>query len=74
MPNRKEIEKQLKCVDADAILMVLEVAYERYRELFPDWEIVSFSIEKCKDRNAQIDRIVDIMQGCKDPERQIPSL
>lgn len=57
-----EIEK----VDSYEIRYVLEAVIERYNELFPDWEIGTFSIERCKDKNEQIDQIIAFFEKLKD--------
>lgn len=65
MLDRNKIKEKMKEVDAQSIPLVFLAALERYQELFPDWDIVSFSLEKCKDRNMQIDRMIDFMKQYK---------
>ena len=37
----------------------------RYAVLYPNWEVSTVSIEKCEDRNEQIDRMIQILEKCK---------
>ena len=39
---------------------------KRYGELFPDWEIIMISLEKCRDHNAQIDNMILKLEGIRD--------
>ncbi len=45
---------------------LLKAVTNRYAELYPDWEICTFSLEKAKDRNEQIDREIAFLQGLKE--------
>lgn len=49
----------------DEIVDIFEAAKERYQELFPDWEINVFSLEKSGDRNDQIDRTIQMLEALK---------
>ena len=37
----------------------------RYAVLYPNWEVSTVSIDKCEDRNEQIDRMIQILEKCK---------
>ena len=53
---------------ADAAMheKILDAALQRYAELFPDWEILTLSLHKHKDRNEQLDQIIKVFEHLKD--------
>ncbi len=46
---------------------LLQAVMQRYAQLFPEWELSTISIEKGEDRNAQIDRMILVLQSMKNP-------
>ena len=52
-------------IGSDKITDVLDAVLLRYNELFPDWEITALSIEKCRDKNEQIDRVIRMLESLK---------
>ncbi len=46
---------------------LLQAVIRRYAQLFPEWELGTISIEKSGDRNAQIDRMILVLQSMKNP-------
>ena len=46
---------------------LLQAVMRRYAQLFPEWELGTISIEKSGDRNAQIDRMILVLQSMKNP-------
>lgn len=52
--NESEIEKLLKAV------------LQRYAVLFPDWELSVVSVEKNKDKNEQLDRMIALLEKMKE--------
>jgi len=38
----------------------------RYAVLYPNWEVSTVSIDRCEDRNEQIDRMIRILEKCKE--------
>ena len=38
----------------------------RYREVFPDWEVMTVSLEKAVDKNAQLDRMIGLLERMKE--------
>ena len=56
---------QIKEIPDYEINDVVNAVVNRYGELFPDWEIGTFSIEKKRDRNEQIDRMIDFLEKLK---------
>ena len=44
---------------------ILRAALKRYGELFPDWEITTFSLPKGSDRAEQIDRAIALLESMK---------
>lgn len=51
--------------DEVEIEKLLEAVLHRYGELFPEWEISTISLQKNDDRNAQLDRIIALLQAMK---------
>ena len=48
------------------IAELLKVVVNRYRELFPDWDISIISCYKEVDRNEQLDNMIAILEGMKE--------
>ena len=38
----------------------------RYNELFPDWELSFYSLERNKNKNEQLDAIIALMEKLKE--------
>lgn len=55
--------KQAKPEDLNDILLAV---LARYRELYPDWEIITLSLEKAVDKNEQLDRVIDLQEHMKE--------
>ena len=56
---------QIKKADTRQITAIVDAALDRYNELFPQWEINIFSVEKGKDKIEHIDRIIKYLQSTK---------
>ena len=52
--------------DPRQIDLILQAAVRRYGELFPDWEMVAFSLCKSEDKSKQIDSAIAFLQKMKD--------
>ena len=57
-----ELVHQVNMATENEIQEILSAARKRYEELFPDWEITVVSIDKTQDRNAQIDRLIQMLE------------
>ena len=44
---------------------LVKAALDRYRELYPDWEVITVAIEKNRNRNEQLDRIIALLEKMK---------
>lgn len=51
--------------DACDIDLLLDAVLQRYAALFPEWEMTTVSIEKSNDKNAQIDRMIRMLENLK---------
>ena len=45
---------------------LLQAVLKRYREVYPDWEIITVSLEKAVDKNEQLDRIIQLLEKWKE--------
>ncbi len=61
-----DLKKRILQVDAEQIVGLLEAAMQRYRELFPDWEICVISLHKEEDVSAQLDATVEALLKMKE--------
>ncbi len=61
-----ELTDKIAQVDGDELQALLSAIRDRYAELFPNWEVNVISLEKNKDRNQQIDRMINMLQGMKE--------
>ena len=59
------IEK-IKKAKPEALNDILLAVLERYREVFPDWEIIIVSLEKAVDKNEQLDRTIKLLENMKE--------
>ena len=62
MENLRSLIARTEKQDID---LVLKAVLTRYRELYPDWEICTFSVDRSSDRNVQLDRIIDMLETMK---------
>ena len=61
----EDIYEEIAKISVFEINDVLDAVVSRYSELFPDWEIGTYSIEKKGNRNEQIDRMISFMEKLK---------
>ena len=61
-----DILSNVAATDADHVSDVIQIAIQRYRELFPDWEICFFSFKKTVSRNELIDMQISFLQQLKE--------
>ena len=54
---------QAQDLELEAMMAAL---LKRYGEVFPDWELSIVSVEKTGDRNAQIDKVIELLKTLKD--------
>ena len=54
---------QAQDLELEAMMAAL---LKRYGEVFPDWELSIVSVEKTGDRNAQIDKVIELLEKLKD--------
>ncbi len=45
---------------------LLKAVLARYAEVFPGWEVSVITVDKQRDRNAQIDEIIAVLNGMKE--------
>ena len=44
---------------------IVQAVLTRYRELYPDWEIIFLSLDKKENKNDQIDNIIALLNKRK---------
>ncbi len=44
---------------------VVDAVLNKYKALFPDWEIATFAICKKGDRDAQLDNLINLLENLK---------
>lgn len=63
------MEQILDKIDAatpNEIEQILKAVLARYRELYPQWDISTLSLEKAGDKNEQLDRVIDLLRNMKE--------
>ena len=60
-----DILEQIDHLTRENINEVVDAVLDKYKALFPDWEIATFSICKTGDRNGQIDNIINLLENLK---------
>ena len=60
MEKNKMIE-DIQKIQAGDIHQIMDAVMARYRELYPDWEIYCFSMERCgeKERRQKLGEIME---------------
>ena len=56
----------IKNAKPEEINDILQAVLARYRELYPDWEIITLSLEKAVDKNEQLDRMIALLETMKE--------
>lgn len=56
---------EINNTDRSNINDVLNAAINRYRQLYPDWEISLISIEKESDRDSEIEKMIELLNNCR---------
>ena len=51
--------------DEAMLQRLLKAVLQRYAVLFPDWELSVISLQKGSDQNAQLDRMIAMLQDMK---------
>ena len=60
------MKDKIRELKADEINDVFLAVLARYRELFPDWEMITLSLEKAVDKNEQLEQIIASLENMKD--------
>ena len=50
---------------ADDLEKLLDAVLRRYAELYPDWELNVFSVQKSVDENEQLDKMIELLNNLK---------
>jgi len=62
----KQILDKIDAATPNEIEQILKAALARYRELYPEWDISTLSLEKAGDKNEQLDRVIDLLRNMKE--------
>ena len=57
---------QIKQAKPEELNDILLAVMERYREVYPDWELITISLEKAVDKNSQLDQIIAMLEAMKE--------
>ena len=60
------ITDAIKKAEHEELNDILLAVLARYREVFPDWEVMTVSLEKAVDKNAQLDRMIGLLERMKE--------
>ena len=63
----QQLMEKIAHLEAGQIGEVLDSVLERYGELFPNWEISTISLDKTRDRNEQLSRVIALLESMKSP-------
>lgn len=58
--------EDIRNTSGDELNQLLMKIVERYEVVFPDWSITIITLEKSRDRNEQLDRIIAHLQAIKE--------
>ena len=62
----KEKLEMIQNASAEEISDLILAVQNRYNELFPDWELSFYTLERKKDKNEQLDSIITLIEKLKD--------
>ena len=57
---------QIKQAKPEELNDILLAVMERYRDVYPDWELITISLEKAVDKNSQLDQIIAMLEAMKE--------
>ena len=57
---------QIKKAKPEELNDILLTVLARYQEVFPDWEVMTVSLEKSVDKNEQLDRMIGLLENMKE--------
>ena len=59
------LQEQIRQADSAQIHQILEITMQRYRELFPEWEVIFATVQKTKSETEQIERMIRLLNSMK---------
>ena len=62
----EQILDKIYAATPNEIEQILKAALARYRDLYPQWDISTLSLEKAGDKNEQLDRVIDLLRNMKE--------
>ena len=60
------ITDAIKKAEPEELNDILLAVLARYREVFPNWEVMTVSLEKAGDKNEQMDRLIGLLENMKE--------
>ena len=57
---------QIKKAKPEELNDILLAVMARYREVYPDWEVMTVSLEKAGDKNEPLDRMIGLLENMKE--------
>ena len=60
------ITDAIKKAEPEELNDILLAVLARYREVFPNWEVMTVSLEKAGDKNEQLDRMIGLLENMKE--------
>ena len=60
------ITDAIKKAEPEELNDILLAVLARYREVFPNWEVMIVSLEKAGDKNEQMDRMIGLLENMKE--------
>ena len=62
----KEKLEMIQNAGPDEMSDLILAVQMRYNELFPDWELSFYTLERNKDKNEQLDAMITLIEKLKD--------
>lgn len=60
------ITDAIKKAEPEELNDILLAVLARYREVFPNWEVMTVSLEKAGDKMKQMDRMIGLLENMKE--------
>lgn len=62
----QKVLEQIRRAKGTEIEWILQAVLDRYRTLFPGWDVNVVSLEKCGDKNQQLDNMILLLENMKE--------
>ena len=59
--------RRIRSANKEQISKILEEAVRRYNALYPEWEVLTLSVQRSEGRSEQLEAAIRLLRSLKDP-------